>query len=494
MTNVHWIFDLHNDNGISYIMLVTFANIYFALMSIFTIRGLWVGENKVNLAIRIISTIHCTSYLSSYLFIALMFFVPIHFYLIFFIIYSTLFSIGHLSFYAFMLLRVYYSFVDTKWNGLWTLSVKMIYCHCFILFIDFCIYVLIWICWFSLYRSTNYLTLFVVLSIAAATLLLFSIFHFIYTFNTKLLTFTINLTQYSSSTRTSRTSSLQAIDSNTTLSVTGRSGSTSSISFSQKQSAFFYVIAKQTLLSCYSLCMIIVLILLSIAIFVVHRYAPIHSALSNSETVTDIFRWFLLIERCTEISSIYLSMSMTTNDNLYLCLCKKCHQSLTAKCRNLAEKRIARNNDNKLDETNSNEPENNAANKPAHRPLDNDIPRSNPNMKDAIKSWSSVELQTAKHIEEQERNLEDIEREHEDSLSMIVEEMHTNDTMEHDDDELHDNIGSLPTINTSADIATATARTNKTPSAQTSSTSVITSDSTCNTMITFEAMNPATSE
>ena len=186
-------------------------------MSILTIRQLFFIKNKVNNPIRIVSTIHCLSYLSSYFFIGLQFFMPIK-YIIFFIIYSVLFSIGHLSFYIFMLLRVYYSFVDTKFHGsIYTISVKMIYCHCFILLIDVILYGFIWYFWSTTWYSEQYIPILIILSIIAAVLLLFSIFHFIYTFNSKLLLFTINLSNPTPTPTTAPSSNATATIANVTV-------------------------------------------------------------------------------------------------------------------------------------------------------------------------------------------------------------------------------------------------------------------------------------
>ena len=473
--NTHWIFDLSSGYGISYIILVILAIIYFIIMFILTIRAFYSKSSqghKINNPIRIISTIQCISYLLSYLFIGIIFCFPINskYYIIFFIIYCSLFSIGHLSFYIFMLLRVYYSFVDTKFHGsIYTISVKMIYCHCFILFID----VILYICIYYLWYTTEYINIFIVLSIIAGIFLLFSIFHFIYTFNSKLLLFTINLSNptqqpppppintQSTNTTTINTTNIDIILNNNNSNNNQRERNQSS--FSQKQRALIEAITKQTLLSCFTLFIIIFLIIISIILYCIHRYSNI-SIFDKTETITNIFRWFLLIERCTEITSIYLSFIM--NDNLYKCLCKKCHKSFQHQCHQLATKKIIKNLliKQSLNGSSSNYTFNqqNANNNNSDLII---IPQNNPNMKETLKSNSSIELQTKNNKEmiinnhhimnnnNNNNNNNDENKNNEDSFLNPADLPTTDDEVDEikdnydDDDEDDDNIGNLPQIN-----------------------------------------------
>ena len=464
----HWIFDDYDTSYVySYIVLLASANIYFPTMLILIIRQLFCIKNQVNNPIRIVSTIHCISYLLSYFFIGLQFFIPIDDYTIFFIIYSVLFSFGHLSFYIFMLLRVYYSFVDTKFHGsIYTISVKMIYCHCFILLIDIVLYGFIWYFWSTTWTSTKNVSKFIYLSITAGAFLLFSIFHFIYTFNSKLLLFTINLSN-PTPTDTPSFPNMSSFDGG---GIIGRDRNSSN--FSNKQERLLNAITKQTLLSCYSLFIIILLIILSIILFIIHKYANNSmSILSKTETITNIFRWFLLIERCTEITSIFLSMSMNMNDNLYQCLCKKCHSSFKNQCNSFAQKKIIKQLLNKQNLSGS------SSRFPPNSTIANDLglPTNNPSIGgggDAIKikSNSEIELQTTKH---HDMNMN--KKQNEDSITMnTVNTINESDLRHHDindtatddgDDghnylkrEQEDSIAKLPKISTTNNTNTSIKR------------------------------------
>eukprot|EP01083_Nonionella_stella_P011205 31856_1 len=316
--NTHWIFSLQSSYGIYYLLLATVGVVYFFSMCILTIHTLWCKENKVNSPIRIISTIHSISYMSSYGLCASMFVLSSHdhyspmYYNAFYITHSIAFTFGHLSFYVFMLLRVYYSFVDKNFHeSMYMVSVRMMYCHCAILLMDLTLFVCIWYFWYTTWYTAKYVVIFVVLSIMAGICLLFSILHFIYTFNSKLLLLTIHL-DCDSSTRTGANEL-----------------------FNKKQLSLINAITKQSLLSCYSLCIIISLMLLGTILFILHKSINIPS---KTETICAIFRCFLFVERFTEELSIYLSFVM--NDKIYQILCKKCHQSFQNQCHLLAKKRI----------------------------------------------------------------------------------------------------------------------------------------------------------
>merc|ERR1712228_870042 len=110
-------------------------------------------------------------------------------------------------------------------------------------------------------------------------------------------------------------------------------------SFNIKQQQLMNAVTKQSLLACYSLLMIIALMLIGIVLYILHIFTSIPS---KTETMTEWMRWFLLIERMTEVTSIHLSFVM--NDKIYQIVCKKCHNFFQNQCHKLAEKQIVENN------------------------------------------------------------------------------------------------------------------------------------------------------